>query len=79
MSRSVADELEDAEKHLNLAIAKLLPLAGSAHLTPSGRKWISSWSDVRKMVRVMLALRMLAGRARSFETPRQKKTRPVCS
>ena len=79
MTTSIADELEAAEEHLSRALGKLMPLAGTARRTQSGRLWVGSWGDVRTIVKLLLTLRRVAKRARDYETPRQKKTRPVCS
>lgn len=70
---SIADDLDKAEENLARALSKMLPYAGSAAELPSGKRWIGSWTEVRKTSSALLKVRSLAKRMRQLETPRQRK------
>ena len=71
----ISKHFEEAEKHLAIALAMMLDDAGTAKVMQGGRRWIGSWTEVRKTAKAMLSVRGLAERLRFLESPR--KTSPA--
>ena len=69
----ISKHLDEAEKHLAIAVSMMLKDAGSAKRMPSGSMWFGSWGDVSKATKAMLRVRALAERFRFMETPRKRK------
>lgn len=69
----ISKHLDEAEKHLAIAVSMMLKDAGSAKRMPSGSMWFGSWGDVSKATKAMLRVRALAQRFRFMETPRKRK------
>lgn len=69
----ISKHLEEAEKHLSIAVSMMLKDAGTAKRMPSGSMWVGAWGDVSKAVEAMLRVRGLAERFRFMETPRKRK------
>ncbi|RVD77067.1 hypothetical protein [Pseudomonas koreensis] len=73
MSSEITKHLEEAEKQLSIALALMLPYAGSGKRMPNGTLWLGSWSEVSKTAKAMLRVRSLAEKLRYLETPRKRK------